>query len=182
MGFPFPGRDLPDWGVVDSRRALWVPPPLFTRLLADTFSTLDAPSLLLPLFAPVLSGVAGAVAWVGLAFLNPVVVILRQRWLAWALVVVLPALLAAAWVLIRTAPRSSAMDGEQCIRFESTHWVLAGWMLLAALATGGVAALTAWAVEGQSATRWRSALAVVGVAVPYGIAYLIVQDGFCGWN
>jgi hypothetical protein len=132
---------------------------------------------LIPLFAPVLSGVAGTVAWVVLAFAKPVVAFLRQRSLAWALVVVLPPLFVVAWVLIRTAPR-----GEECIRFESTNWVLAGWMLLAALVAGGVAILTAWAVDGRSAPQWRTALVVLGLAVPYAIAYLIVQDGFCGWN
>ena len=143
----------------------------------DNVSALGWPHLLISLYAPVAALIGGCLAWVILAFSQTAVAALRGRWLGRTVVVVQIALLAAAWLLFSTAPRSGS---EGCVEFTNVWWLVIG-VLLAACGAGAVAIARAFALEGDAGQR-RLGLVVLGLVMPYATTLVLMQDAFCGWN
>ena len=133
------------------------------------------PHLLISLYAPVAALIGGCVAWVILAFSQGAVAALRKRWLGWAIVVVQLVLLAAAWLLFRTAPRSGT---EGCKEFTNVRWWVIG-VLFVACGMGVVAIARAFALEGDAGLR-RLGLVVLGLVMPYATTLVLMQDAICG--
>lgn len=133
--------------------------------------------MLIPLIGPLLALVAAVGFLAVTAVFEPVAKAVQQPIAVAGLLVVQPALAIVTLLVTLTAKHD---PGSHCPRkVDSAATGVINTLFFAACAIGGVAIVTAWALEGQRIGWRRTSLWWLGLGVPYALAFISFLVTFC---